>query len=248
MAVLYGFVRVADDFVDAVPAQASDFFAFREAYRTALAGTPAGNPLVDDFVELSVRKRFDPAWAEDFLGSMESDLSQKTYDSLEELMPYIWGSAEVIGLFLCRILDLPDTAWKAAGRLGRSMQYINFLRDISEDNALGRRYLPLVNTALPDLHPDTCAARPREFREFIRSQVSLYSRWQAEAAEGYFWIPRRHRIPIKTASDLYNWTARVIHRDPMVVWRRKVKPSLVRILLTAAANLFYVPPKPKGAP
>jgi phytoene synthase len=247
VTVLYGFVRVADDFVDATPPQPAEFFAFRDAYRLALAGTPSGDPVIDDFVELAQRKRFDPAWTEDFLKSMESDLTKKTYESLEELLPYIWGSAEVIGLFLSKILDLPERAWSAASRLGRSMQYINFLRDIAEDYGLGRRYLPLESTALADLHPDTCAGSAAEFRRFLRSQVARYTGWQAEAVEGYRWIPRRYLIPIKTASDLYNWTARVIQNDPMVVWRRKVKPSLLRIFVTLAANLFYWPPRPRNA-
>jgi hypothetical protein len=47
---------------------------------------------------------------------------------------------------------------------------------------------------------------------------------------------------VKTASDLYNWTAEVIMRDPMEVWRRKIKPSKGRIFLTFVGNLFYIPP------
>jgi phytoene synthase len=41
---------------------------------------------------------------------------------------------------------------------------------------------------------------------------------------------------VKTAADMYNWTARRIQQDPLVVFRRKVKPSRGRILLQIAVN------------
>ncbi|HPJ56779.1 MAG TPA: squalene/phytoene synthase family protein, partial [Kiritimatiellia bacterium] len=71
---LYGFVRTADNFVDAVPQQAEAFARFAARYRAARDGTPAGDPLIDDFVALQRRRGFDPDWTEAFLGSMAADL------------------------------------------------------------------------------------------------------------------------------------------------------------------------------
>ena len=62
--ILYGFVRVADNFVDATPQDARGFQEFCESYRLAIAGQPSGDPIIDDYVELSSRKRFDPAWTD----------------------------------------------------------------------------------------------------------------------------------------------------------------------------------------
>ena len=245
VTVLYGFVRVADDFVDAVPAKAEEFFRFRAAFRAAWQGEVSGDPVIDDFIELARRKNFQLAWIEDFLSAMDADLVKKNYNHLDEVLRYVWGSAEVIGLFLCQILELPPEAHQAACHLGRSMQFINFLRDIAEDHALGRRYFPLDGTGLSDLCPETCRERPREFEAFVRSQAELYSVWQKSGAAGYHWIPRKFLIPIKTASDLYNWTAQKIQRDPWIVWRRKVKPSKIRVLATAVKNFFYVPSRPE---
>ena len=244
VTILYGFVRKADDFVDSTPARPDEFFAFRRQYELSRDGLPSGNPIIDDFVELAQRKKFDPAWAESFFDAMQSDLAPRPYETLGQLLNYIWGSAEVIGLYLCQILDLPPEARSAACRLGRSMQYINFLRDIAEDCALGRRYLPLEGTSLATLTRETAQAEPEQFAAFFRSQAQLYRTWQEEAAAGYGWIPRRYLIAIKTASDLYNWTARVLQKKPHLVWRRKVKPSLLRVLLTALGNLFYIPRPP----
>jgi phytoene synthase len=70
----------------------------------------------------------------------------------------------------------------------------------------------------------------------MRHHLELYRGWQAEAEAGYRYIPRRYLIAVKTAADMYNWTARRIQKDPLVVFRRKVKPSRGRILLQIAAN------------
>jgi phytoene synthase len=49
--------------------------------------------------------------------------------------------------------------------------------------------------------------------------------------KGYGGLKREARIPIMNASDMYKWTAMKILRDPMIVYRKKVKPSKARIVL-----------------
>jgi len=235
--VLYGFVRTADNFVDDVPADAEGFRRFRELYHGALRGRGTQDPIIDSFVELHRRKRFDPRWAEAFLHSMEMDLHKKAYDRLEETLEYIYGSAEVIGLFMARIMDLPEEADAPACMLGRSMQYINFIRDIDEDLELGRRYLPLEDTGLASLDRQSAEKQPEAFERFVRHHLEYYGGWQKEAERGFPLIPRRYRIPIKTASDMYNWTAEQIAGNPAVVFARKVKPSRGRIVLQVLKNV-----------
>lgn len=240
---LYAFVRVADNLVDDQPVQPEEFYAFRQRWRDAQAGRPAGDWVVDPFVELGKRRGFDPQWTEDFLAAMESDLTMKPCDSIDDVTRYTWGSAEVIGLFMLKILGIGDEARTTACLMGRSMQFINFLRDVAEDHGLGRRYLPLGDSGLKDLSPETVQADPEAFCRFMRSHTALYGQWQAGARAGYRYLPWRFRLAVKTASDLYNWTARVIQADPLVVWRRKVKPSKPRILWTTFGNLFFIPPQ-----
>lgn len=239
---LYAFVRVADNLVDDQPVRPEEFHAFRQRWRDAEAGKPAGDLVIDPFVDLAHRRGFDPQWTEDFFSAMESDLTARPCDTLDDVLRYTWGSAEVIGLFMVKILGLPDQSRETACLMGRSMQFINFLRDVAEDHALGRRYLPLGG-GLTVLSPEAAQTNPEAFRRFMRSHTALYQSWQDGARTGYGYLPWRFRLAVKTASDLYNWTARVIERDPMVVWRRKIKPSKLRIVLTALGNLFYQPPR-----
>lgn len=237
--LLYGFVRTADDFVDAIPQDAQGFRTFRRRYEEARAsGGLAGDPIIDSFLDVSRRKGFEDAWADAFLDAMEADLTKSRYETLDEVLGYIHGSAEVIGLFMAAIMGLAPEARGAAAALGRSMQYINFIRDVAEDNALGRTYLPLAGSGLADLREETARANPEAFVAFVRAQANRYREWQAHAEAGFGWIPWRCRVPIMTASRMYNWTASVIHRHPFVVYERKVKPTKPRIMAALCLNAF----------
>ncbi|WP_018527723.1 phytoene/squalene synthase family protein [Alkalispirochaeta alkalica] len=241
--LLYGFVRVADNFVDQLPQDAEGFFSFCRRYRQAWAlgpGASTEDPVIDGFIDLARRKNFDPAWIDAFLRSMEWDLTRREYDRIEDTLEYIYGSAEVIGLCMAAILELPESAHQSARALGRSMQYINFIRDINEDLGLGRRYLPLEGTSLKSLTAEEARARPGEFAAFLRAQSRLYRVWQREGEAGYPYLPRRVLIAVKTASDMYNWTASRIMKDPFLVYRRTIKPSRLRILARAFLNTWIV--------
>ena len=238
---LYGFVRVADDFVDAVPQDGDGFRAFEREYRRALGGRESDDVIISSFVELVRRKELETGWVDAFLRSMEMDLEKSTYHSLDETLEYIYGSAEVIGLFMARIMDLPGESFSYARLLGRAMQYINFIRDIAEDRSLGRTYLPLAEGELSSLDREEADRHPEAFKRFIAHQLERYRAWQREAEAGFRFIPKRYLIPIKTASDMYGWTARKIEADPFVVYRRKVKPRRGRIILRVVRNALLLP-------
>jgi phytoene synthase len=245
---LYGFVRKADNFVDVQPQMTEEFYRFRDAYYGALQGKSSSDIIIDSFVELLHRKSFQREWIDSFLESMEMDITKKRYETLEETLHYIHGSAEVIGLMMARILNLDPQSYPFAKYLGRAMQYINFIRDIEEDLTLGRTYLPLENSPLERLDFDYVMQRQDEFVDFMRTHIGLYLQWQEEAEKGFSYIPKRYLIPIKTASDMYRWTAERIFQNPVVVFQKKVKPAIPRILSQIAKNSFTTseaqPPQP----
>ena len=85
------------------------------------------------------------------------------------------------------------------------MQYINFIRDISEDIMLGRTYFPrddLEKFNLESLSEDHTRSNPKNFIRFLNKQLETYGVWQNEAEAGFKYIPYRCLIPIKTASDM----------------------------------------------
>ena len=236
--ILYSFLRKADDYVDAIPQQKEGFYSFKNLYEESMGGETTGDIVIDSFAELTRRKKFDPSWGESFLNSMEMDLYKSTYKNLDELSTYLYGSSEVVGLFMARILDLPDESLDAARHLGKAMQYLNFIRDIAEDIELRRVYFPqkdLKKFEIPKLDENSVKSNPEGFKQFIRKQLETYYSWQEKAEEGFQYIPLRCLIPIKTASDMYKWTGNHIEKNPFIVYERKVKPSIPIIL----SNIFY---------
>jgi phytoene synthase len=238
--VLYSFVRKADNFVDVVPQQKDEFYRFKDDYYNALHGKAGSDIIIDSFIELMHRKSFQPAWIDAFFKSMEMDLTKQRYETIEETLHYMYGSAEVIGLMMAKIMNLDPQSYPCAQCLGRAMQYINFIRDIEEDLTLGRTYLPLGDSGLERLDFDYVLGQRDAFCEFIRAQVGLYRQWQEEAEKGFPYIPRRCLIPIKTASDMYQWTAHRIYRNPLTLFQKKVKPSIPRIVVQIATNSFAI--------
>jgi phytoene synthase len=236
---LYSFLRKADDYVDSIPQDTESFYAFKDLYYDAKSGSETDDIVINSFVELVNRKNFEESWVDAFLNSMEMDIYKSTYQNMDELMTYLYGSSEVVGLFMAKIMDLPLESFNAARHLGRAMQYINFIRDISEDIELGRVYFPqddLEMFGLESLEKNFTINNRDKFNGFIRKELEIYKGWQKEAEKGFSFIPYRYLISIKTASDMYNWTAGEIEKDPFIVYKKKVKPSTPKIVFNVFTN------------
>lgn len=247
---LYSFVRVADDYVDQIPTDSDGFYRLRRMWEatvtdqdfdtTKLSADDTDERVVKNMVRLARKYNFDSAWVESFLDSMQSDLIGKTYETLDDTLWYIYGSAEVIGLMMARIMGLPPEADEAARMQGRAMQMINFIRDVAEDNELGRLYFPAEDLRQFGLVDLVSIKDKEKFNEFVRFELVRYEEWQQQAQRGYKYIPRRLRIPLQTASDMYNWTAQQIKDIPQIVYDRKVKPSKARVMWRILTNSLRV--------
>lgn len=239
---LYSFVRTADDFVDSLPPRSDEFFSFKKSFETAYRNEkPSGQPLIDDFVALMRRTDISYAWIEAFFAAMTDDLSKKNYTTFEELEAYMYGSAEVIGLCMCKLIGLPTETHSEARSLGRAFQYINFIRDLAEDIALGRQYIPLETRkyfGFDMLSKESASKRPEQFARLIRGEIARYRSWQRDGKRGFRHIPRRFLIPIKTAAESYEYTAHKIERNPQIVFECAVKPSAPRLFLTLLGNIL----------
>ena len=237
---LYAFVRIADNYVDSIPQDKEGFYRFKNEFELYIKGGETGNRVVKSFVSLMQRKSIPVEYVRSFLNSMEMDITKSTYNSLEELLHYVYGSAEVIGLIMHKILSIEDSASYYAAILGRSMQFLNFIRDVQEDNLLERIYLPIDEMrefGLEDLTEKTAMSNPSGFSRFMRLQLDRFFEWDREARLGFRSIPSRSLVPIKTAQDMYLWTGKKIYRDPMIVFRTKVKPTRVRIVSKVLMNM-----------
>jgi 15-cis-phytoene synthase len=106
---IYGFVRFADEIVDSFDdfdkAQLLQRFRM-ETYQSIDEGISL-NPILNSFQDTVSRFRVDRDLIEQFLKSMEMDLSMKEYDE-NKFQEYILGSAEVVGLMCLRVFSKGD--------------------------------------------------------------------------------------------------------------------------------------------
>ena len=236
---LYNFVRIADNYVDAVPQDTEGFMDFKNEYYRVRDGNKSDNEVITEFVDLSNKREFKTEWIEAFLYSMEMDTRKSTYEDLDELDTYLYGSAEVIGLMMNKVMNIDSNADDSARYLGKAMQFINFIRDIDEDLDLKRTYFPVEDLeafGLSGLTRGEARRKPKQFKAFIRSQIHLYFKWQKRAELGFEFIPKNMRIAVKTASDMYLWTAKEIYKNPFIVYDLKIKPSWSKVLLNGLKN------------
>lgn len=249
---LYSFVRVVDDYVDMIPPDIESFkYIVRRWQAVRRKGDFGRFEPQDDSVAEKVlgnicyiihRFECDPAWIDAFLRSMAMDIrpNPKRFQTIKDTMVYMYGSAEVIGLLMAKTMQLPNAASHFANIQGRATQYINFIRDINEDNELGRCYFPaaeLKKFGLSDLSEATARANPKAFEKFMHFQLKRYRAWQHEANKGFQYIPKRLRISIRTAADMYEWTAKQIEKNPFIIYEKKVKPKRSRVVRRAARRV-----------
>lgn len=146
---IYGFVRFADEIVDSFHDYDKEMLLqrFREDTWQSIKERISLNPILNSFQCTVHEYQIEPLVIEQFLKSMEMDLTQKTYDE-NDFRKYILGSAEVVGLMCLRVFSqgndkLYQELKPYAMSLGSAFQKINFLRDIQADFVgLGRSYFP----------------------------------------------------------------------------------------------------------
>lgn len=241
--ILYSFVRLADDFVDTIPQKRIDFIKFKKSFEKAAIGKKTDNEIINNFIKLFYKKQFKKKWIDAFFTSMEMDLSNKTYKNLQDIEKYIFGSAEIVGLMMAKIMNLPKQSYTAARKLAKAMQFINFIRDIDEDIQLQRTYIPLSHLnefGLKNLTYNEIINKLDMFKKLITKEIKIYYKWQNEAEKGYKYIPKKYLIPIKTAADMYKYTADILLKNPLIVYKKKVKPSKIKIIYTAIKNYILV--------
>ncbi len=154
---LYGFARYADEIVDDLGSALDDAgkAAWLEDWSqrflagaddVPVDGSVSVVPAVRDTI---ARWHIPMEYFEAFLRSMRMDLTVTEYQTWEDLLGYVDGSAAVIGLQMVPILEPSSPAAYAYARdLGVAFQLANFLRDVGEDLRRGRIYLPQESLAL----------------------------------------------------------------------------------------------------
>ena len=168
--------------------------------------------------------------------SMEMDLTVTRYQSYDDLMTYVYGSAVVIGLEMLPILGYSDPrAIEAATALGTAFQLANFIRDIDEDIERGRIYMPLDDLAMFGVTEAMLLQRrlTPEIIEAIKYQIARVRELQAVADAGIKYLDPISRPCIRAASELYCGIVDEIEANGYDVFTRRATTSKWRRLRVA---------------
>lgn len=142
---LYRFCRGADDLADG-EGRPEVRLARLEGYRAALRRTLAGDPPDRGWlILLDAAERFGlgAGHLNEVIDGCAADCRELRVETEADLSGYCYGVAGVVGLLSCRIFGYRDHRVEPmALQLGEAMQRTNILRDLAEDVALGRSYLP----------------------------------------------------------------------------------------------------------
>jgi len=157
---LYLVMRTLDDLVDTGSPDAPTRLAAAEAWA---AGGPAHGREAELLEDLARRHPALPRDAvADFCAGMRADLAGPAHETDDDLDRYCYRVAGTVGRLMAVVLGVEHAsdgaADLAARRLGAAMQRTNILRDVREDAAAGRVYLPATTLAAADVAPGDAAA------------------------------------------------------------------------------------------
>jgi 15-cis-phytoene synthase len=147
LCAVYAFMRYCDDISDGGAAPSSKR-ALLEAWRDALAGAYRGeygdSRILPAFHDAVRRFAIPQAYFDALIDGAQMDLTVRRYESFDELYQYCYRVASVVGLVCIEVFGYQDARAKEyAESCGIAFQLTNILRDVREDGALGRIYLPL---------------------------------------------------------------------------------------------------------
>jgi 15-cis-phytoene synthase len=211
---LYAFARYADDIVDEIPSQggrdvptevrAAALADFGDRFFTDLDAGKSEDPVLKAVVHTVRAFDIDTDAFRRFLRSMTMDLTVESYETYDDLLGYMDGSAAVIGEMMLPILEPTDyaVALPHARDLGNAFQLTNFLRDINEDLDRGRQYIPLEDSRkfAVDLTQRRVSG---EFVDLMRFEIDRCRALYRSAEIGISMLPERSAKCVGAAHTLY---------------------------------------------
>ena len=240
---LYGFARYADEIVDdlastlTVDEKAKALSSWGDKILYDLASGRSDDAVGRALIDTVNRFNIPHAHFEAFLHSMTMDLTVTEYQTYEDLLEYVYGSAAVIGLEMVPVLGvLEEGAYECAKKLGIAFQLANFIRDVGEDLDRGRIYLPLDELAQCGVSRQMLEARvlTPQITEALKFQIARVRRLQAEATPGIKMLEAASRPCIEAASTLYCGIVDEVEKIGYDIFNKRAKTSTARRLRVAS--------------
>ncbi|MBI2444822.1 phytoene/squalene synthase family protein [Candidatus Micrarchaeota archaeon] len=205
--VVYAFSRVSDDLVDAGGFDSTENFGqWRAAVQTAFKSGQSDDPVLSAFVRVCRAHGISRRLVFQLLDGLSSDLSTDRYRTQAELERYCFQVAAVPGLMMLKVLGCTDKrAEKHAADLGVAMQLTNILRDLKEDAARGKVYLPATELdAAGYSDSELLAGVPSDsFNRLLAQQIRRARQLYDSADAGIAFLPFDAQLCVRLCSAFY---------------------------------------------
>jgi len=218
---IYAFARRVDDIADGTLPDDRKLAALADV-RAGLAEPDArrDDPVLIAIADTCRRYPVPPEAFDDLIAGAEMDVRGAAYATFDELRLYcsrVGGSIGrlSVGVFGARergrALDLAD-------RLGIAFQLTNILRDVGEDLAAGRVYLPRE-----DLDAFDCDLTAGDaFADLVRFEAARAERWYDDGLALLPLLDRGSAASVSAMAGAYRRLLRRIEREPEAVLTRRV--------------------------
>ena len=237
---LYGFARYADEIVDDLTStlthqeKVDALQRWSEQLLQDISNGKSNDHVGRALVDTVQRFNIPISYFEAFLHSMAMDLTVTQYETYDDLLEYVYGSAAVIGLQMVHVLGTAEgktsEALVPAEKLGIAFQLANFIRDVGEDLERGRVYLPMAELRSYGVSRDMLERRSLtpQIIEALKFQIGRVRGLQSEANLGINLLSPDSQACIQAASELYCGIVDEVEKIDYQVFTTRAKTSTWR--------------------
>ena len=250
---LYAFCRCADDIVDdnADPVEARHALdTFDAELSAAIAGGASAGPVIRATVDTVRRFAVPVNYLHDIIDGCRMDLDRNSYDTFPELEEYCRRVASAVGLAAIHIWGFrsPREALPAAHACGVAFQLTNILRDIPEDLARGRIYLPGGDFRASGCSPADLRSGliGPGFAELANMNVARAADCYRQAARLDRLLSTDGRIVFRAMFGAYRSLFAAVRQAGTRIFTERVRPGRLRIIGSTVAALAVGPRPPLG--
>lgn len=238
MQAIYAFCRHSDDIVDQdVPGEVKQqqLGEWRIELDACYSGDP-GIPMTKDLWECVSRYNIPKNYFEELILGVEMDLLQNRYHTFDDLYLYCYRVASTVGLMCIEVFEYTNAETKKyAEYLGIALQLTNILRDVGDDGAMNRIYIPLEDINKFGL--DEQALLQKNYT----AEFSNLAEFHAQRAEAYYRkaassLPaqdKKSMLAAEIMGEIYHAVLQKIRANDYRVFERRTSLSKLHKLLIA---------------
>ncbi len=245
ICAIYAFMRYCDDLSDDAEFQGADRAsaarAAIERWRTgldaALAGAYGEHPVWPAFHDTVRRYKIPREYFYEMIAGVTSDLEPRRIRTFDELYRYCYQVASVVGLTVIHIFGFRSAdALPLAEKCGVAFQLTNILRDVREDLARDRIYLPAEDlerfgVAIEDLKS---GERSERVLELLRFEAARARACYQESKPLIGMVEPASRSSLWALIEIYSRLLARIERSNFDVFSRRVELPLAEKLWIVA--------------